>query len=123
MAYHPINLIIRFVLEIIALLSVGLWGWRQGEGWLRLALALGIPLVLTIVWGTFAVPNDPSRSGSAPVATHGIIRLVIECCFFGFAIWAMNNMNFNKMALIFTVVTLVHYIVSYERILWLVSRH
>ena len=63
MGSHPINLAIRFLLEITALITMGFWGWRQSEGWFRYILALIIPILAAVVWGTFAVPNDPSRSG------------------------------------------------------------
>ncbi|MGB5508782.1 MAG: YrdB family protein, partial [Robiginitalea sp.] len=69
MGSHPANLILRFLLEIIALISLGIWGWNQSESWFRFVLAIGIPGIIAVIWGTFAVPNDPSRSGSAPVTT------------------------------------------------------
>ena len=77
MGSHPANLILRLILEIIALISLEIWGWNQSEGWFRLFLAIGIPLFLVVVWGVFSVPNDPSRSGAAPVITAGFIRLII----------------------------------------------
>jgi hypothetical protein len=52
MGSHPINLAIRFLLELSALLAMGVWGWRQSEGWLRFVLALGIPIIVAVVWGT-----------------------------------------------------------------------
>jgi len=43
---HPANLGLRFLLELIALFSLGLWGWRTAEGPLRWVLVLGLPLVV-----------------------------------------------------------------------------
>ena len=122
MGSHPANLILRFLLEIIALISLGIWGWKQSESWFRLVLAIGIPIIAAIIWGIFAVPNDPSRSGAAPVVTAGFIRLIIEFGIFGFAIWSMNDMEWNKISLIFGFVVLVHYIISYDRVLWLLTK-
>ena len=51
MGSHPINLAIRFLLELSALLAMGVWGWRQSEGWFRFLLALGIPVIAAVVWG------------------------------------------------------------------------
>lgn len=121
MGSHPINLFLRFLLEIMALISLGVWGWKQTENSFRLLLAIGIPVLLAIIWGTFAVPNDPSRSGSAPVVTPGLIRLIIELGIFGFAIWSQYDMGWYRMSMIFGLVVLAHYIVSYDRILWLLS--
>ncbi len=122
MGSHPINLIIRFLLEISALLSVGLWGWKQSEGWHRFLLAIGTPIMLAVVWGVFAVPNDPSRSGTAPIPTPGIIRLAIELAFFAFATWSLNDMGFHKASLALGIIVVLHYMVSYDRIIWLLSK-
>lgn len=122
MGSHPINLAVRLLLEIVALLSVGMWGWKQNDGWLRFVLAFGIPILLAAIWGTFAVPDDPSRSGEAPIVTPGVIRLGIELCFFAFAAWAIYDMKFNKLSLVFGVVVAVHYLLSYDRITWLISQ-
>jgi len=121
MGSHPINLIIRFLLEIIALMSVGMWGWKQSEGWLRFVLAIGIPIILAAIWGTFAVPDDPSRSGTAPIVTPGFIRLVIELGFFALATWALYDMGSIKLSLALGIIVVLHYVVSYDRIIWLIS--
>jgi hypothetical protein len=122
MGSHPANLILRFLLEIIALISLGIWSWNQSESWFRLILAIGIPIIAAVIWGTFAVPNDPSRSGNAPIITAGFIRLMIEFGVFGFAIWSLHDIGWNKISLIFGIVVLVHYIFSYDRILWLLTK-
>jgi hypothetical protein len=122
MGSNPINLAIRFMLELSALLALGLWGWRQSEGWLRFLLALSIPIIAAIVWGTFAVPNDPSRSGAAPIAVPGILRLAIELAYFIFATWALNNLGFKGLSWAMGVIVALHYIISYDRILWLIKQ-
>ena len=121
MGSHPINLLIRFLLEIIALMSVGMWGWRQSDGWLRFVLAIGIPIILAVIWGTFAVPGDPSRSGAAPIVTPGVIRLAIELGFFALATWSLYDMGLIKLSLAFGTFVVLHYVASYDRIKWLIS--
>ncbi len=83
MGSHPLNLAVRFLLELAALLSMGVWGWRAGAGWLRFALAALIPIAAAVLWGVFAVPDDPSRSGTAPIAVPGLARLAREAAVFG----------------------------------------
>lgn len=122
MGSNPIHLMIRFLLELMVLVSVGLWGWKQSDGGLRYLLAIGIPLIFAVIWGTFSVPNDPSRSGSAPIVTPGIIRLAIELGFFAVATWALYDMGFSKVSLTYGIIVLLHYLVSYDRIVWLLSR-
>lgn len=122
MGSHPINLAIRFLLEIAALLAVGVWGWQLSDGWFKFVLALGIPIILAVIWGTFAVPNDPSRSGAAPVAVPGILRLGIELAIFAFAVWALYDMGYTSISWILGIIVAIHYITSYDRILWLVTQ-
>ena len=121
MGSHSINLIIRFLLEISALGSAGIWGWKQSEGWIRFVLAIGIPIILASIWGVFAVPNDPSRSGNAPIVTHGVIRFAIELAFFAFATWSLYDMGLIKVSLAFGIIVVLHYIISYDRVIWLLS--
>ena len=121
MGSHPINLFIRFLLEIAALIAVGIWGWRQSEGWFRLVLAIGIPLIFATLWGTFAVPNDPSRSGSAPVVTPGVIRLLLELVFFGCAVGALYQIGLYKVSMVMGILVVLHYAFSYDRVMWLLS--
>lgn len=104
------------------LLALGSWGWRQGEGWTRFVLALGVPLIAAAIWGTFAVANDPSRSGNAPVPVPGVLRLGIELAFFSVACWALYDLDAGALAWTLGIVTAAHYALSYDRILWLVSQ-
>jgi hypothetical protein len=122
MGSHPINLAVRFILELCALTSVGIWGWRQTDGWLKFVFVFGFPIILATIWGVFAVPNDPSRSGNAPIPTSGIVRLIIELGIFTIAIWSLYNMGSIKLSFVFGAVVLIHYILSYDRIAWLMSQ-
>ena len=122
MGMHPIHLAVRFLLEITALISVGMWGWKQSEGWLQYILAIGIPILIAVIWGTFAVPNDPSRSGKAPVVTPGAIRLTIELGVFAYATWSLYDMEYTTSSATMGVSVALHYIMSYDRILWLLSK-
>lgn len=122
MGSNPINLAVRFVLEIGALIALGRWGWNAADGFLRYVLALGIPALAAVLWGTFAVRNDPSRSGKAPVPVPGLLRLVLEFAFFGAATAALLASGSRQLGWIFGVVVIVHYLLSYDRILWLIRQ-
>jgi len=121
MAYHPVNLAVRFLLELAGLVAMAYWGARQADGVLRYVLAVGIPLVAAALWGTFAVPGDPSRSGKAPVPVPGIVRLALELAFFVFAVWALYDAGLVTSSIGTGVIVLIHYAVSYERIVWLLK--
>ena len=49
MGSHPINLAIRFLLELAALAALSLWGWRQSESWIRIVLAMGLPVIAAVL--------------------------------------------------------------------------
>lgn len=118
---NPLNLALRFILELVALYSVGRWAWQRHEPPLNYVLVLLAPLVFATIWGVFAVPNDPSRSGKAPIPTPGILRLLIELGLFGISVWAMHQFTEASYALIFAAIIIIHYLLSYDRIKWLID--
>ena len=122
MGSHPINLMIRFILELIALVSVGYWAWKSFDSPLQYILGIGLPILLTIIWGTFAVPDDPSRSGKAPIPVSGLVRLVLEITFFALAVWSLHDLQQNELSYILGGIVIIHYLFSYDRISWLLSR-
>ena len=122
MGSNPINLGVRFMLEMVALYAFGRWGWQQSDGWLRYVLVIGLPLLAMVLWGTFAVPADPSRSGNAPVPVAGIIRLMLELAFFAAATWCFYDAGLPTWGMVFGIVVLIHYAISYDRIVWLLKQ-
>lgn len=122
MGSHPLNLALRFLLEIAALVAIGYWGFSQHAGIWRFPLGIGLPVIAAATWGIFVVRDDPSRSGRAPVPVPGVLRLVLELSLFGFAAWALYDAGSTVLALILASLTIVHYALSYDRIAWLVRQ-
>lgn len=122
MGSHPLNLALRFLLEVAALVAIGYWGFSQHAGILRFIIGLGGPLLAAVLWGTFAVPDDPSRSGKAPVPVPGVLRLALELTLFGVAAWALYDAGSPVIALLLAVLTAVHYALSYDRVAWLIRQ-
>lgn len=120
MASNPINLAVRFLLEVAGLITMGVWGWNQGRGVLRFVLALGIPVIAAAIWGTFGVAND-RPSGRVPVPIPGMLRLGLELVFFGFAVWALYRSGAITLSWIFGVITVLHYLLSFDRVLRLLK--
>jgi len=118
---NSLNLGLRFILEMTALFAVAFWGWKQYEGWLGVLLAILFPLFIAIIWGVFAVPNDPSRSGKTLVATPGWIRLILELSIFSFGVWAFYDLGYFAVAYIFLCLVIAHYLFSIDRIKWLLK--
>lgn len=123
MGSHPVNLTLRFLLEMAALITIGYWGWQQSNNLLlQIGLALGFPLIAAILWGTFAVPDDPSRSGKAPVPVPGWLRLILELALFAVATWALFAVDAAVLGWIVGIVTAIHYALSYDRLRWLLRQ-
>jgi hypothetical protein len=122
MGSHPLNLALRFLLEIAALVAIGYWGFSQHTGIWRVLLGIGLSVIAAVGWATFAVPDDPSRSGRAPVPIPGVLRLVLELSLFGLAAWVLYAAGNPLLALILGSITIVHYALSYDRIAWLIRQ-
>ena len=119
MENHPINLVLRFFLELAGLVALGWWGWTQHAGFSRWAWTILLPVGAAILWGVFRVPNDP---GKAPVAVPGWVRLLLEAAYFGSATACLYAAGARTWALVFGGVTLLHYVISYRRILWMLKQ-
>jgi uncharacterized membrane protein HdeD (DUF308 family) len=121
MSQNPINLALRFLLELAALAALAYWGWTQHTGALRFLLAFGLPVLAAVIWATFSVPGDRSRSGKAPVPVHGVVRLLLEALLFGSAVWCLQDAGAVTFAWLLGIVLVVHYAISYDRIAWLLK--
>ncbi|MCB9143385.1 MAG: YrdB family protein [Anaerolineales bacterium] len=122
MGQNPLNLAFRFLLEILALLAVGYWGWVEHTGLLRILLAVGLPVLAAVLWATFRVPGDASASGRAPVAVPGWLRLLLELGLFAAATWGLFGAGATTAATILGLAVVVHYAISYDRVLWLLRQ-
>lgn len=119
---HPANLALRFVLELTALGALGCWGWSlSSSGWRWLA-AIAAILIPALIWGTFAVPNDPSRGGQGLVQVPGVVRLTLELLLFAAGAYALRALGRPQLAIGFAVLVVVQYAWSYERLLWLLRQ-
>lgn len=116
--FHPVNLGFRLILELAALVSIGLGAVTLTEGLLRWGLAIGLPLVAAVIWGVFNVPGDRSRSGEAPVPVPGVVRLLIELAVFGAGVVLLLRVT-STAAVILGVAVAAHYLLSMDRIRWL----
>ncbi|MHA4809821.1 YrdB family protein [Flavitalea flava] len=116
---NPINLAVRFLLEIIMLIVLGYWGWHLNESWVHYILAVGLPLSAAALWGIFRIADDPRP---APVEIPGMLRLLLEWILFGFAVWALHDLGHTLLSWIMAVILVLHYIVSYDRT-WVMLRN
>ena len=82
-ALKSLNLALRFILEVLALVALGYWGFNAGRGTaIRWILALGIPIVAVVLWALFV---SPQATLEVPVA----VRIAIELAILGAAALAL----------------------------------
>lgn len=122
MSSNPINLALRFILEITALFALGYWGWTQHEGPWRFVWSIGLVILAAVIWGTFAVPDDPSRSGKAPIPVPGVLRLLIEFALFAAGTWAFFAAGQPLWGWMLGGLTIIHYALSYDRVIWMLKQ-
>jgi hypothetical protein len=116
------NLTLRFLLELAALLGLGIAGWGLSEGWWRWLLALALPLIAAALWGTFAVANDPSRSGRAPVPVPGTVRLVLELVILFGGAACFYAAGYKTTAIVVALLIALSYAFSRDRLQWLLKQ-
>lgn len=118
---RPWNLAIRLGLEIGALTGLGVGAWSQADGTARWIAVAAAPLAGAVLWGTFNVLNDPSRSGRAPVEVAGWVRLIVELLVLGTGWAAYGLAGHPTLGAGFAAVTVFHYAVAHARVRWLLT--
>ena len=111
---------LRFGLEVASLIALGKWGRHAaGSGILSWMAAVAAPCIAAALWTTFAVPNDPSRSGRAPVAVPGWARLALEGLVFGGGAWALAALQSWTWCALDVLGLIVHHAFTTARLSWL----
>jgi hypothetical protein len=79
----PLNLAVRFLMELGALAGFAYWGWQTGASVASQILLAGVtPLLAALIWGRFIAPKAPHR-------LEDPLRVGIEIVFFGAATAAL----------------------------------
>lgn len=113
MSENPLNLALRFALELAALAALGYWGWATHSGAARFVWTIAVVVGAAAVWGVFRVPGD---GGPPVVAVPGWVRLMIEAVFFTGATVALFSAGQVTLGVVFAVIVVVHYAISYDRV-------
>jgi len=65
-AYRSINLLLAFLLELIALAALCFWGFHIGSSTLvHIVFGIGLPVIAAILWGLFAAGGGPKYTTPA----------------------------------------------------------
>jgi hypothetical protein len=119
MSNNPLNLAVRFILELVILFALGYWAFKTQPGYWKYILMILLPLASAGVWGIFRVPAD---QGKGLVAIPGMLRLVLGIILFTVAWYYLKNSGRPQWALWLVLVSSVHYLLSYNRI-WVLLRN
>ena len=112
------NFMLRFILELCALAALAMWGWLT----YGMIAAIAAPVAAAALWGVFAVPEDPSRSGKTVVPVPGWLRLILELAILYGASWALYSVDQLGLAAALTTCVTFHYLISMNRLAWLVRQ-
>ncbi len=115
------NLALRFGLELAALTGLASAAWKLGSGPTRWIGVVIVPVTAAIIWAMFNVLEDPSRSGAAPVEVNGWVRLILELAILGGGAAAVAFAARPELGIGLGLTILAHYLVSLDRIEWLVQ--
>lgn len=119
---RPWNLALRFGLELAALSGLGLAAWSRTGGVARGIAVVAAPVAAATLWGTFNVPGDPSRSGRAPVAVSGRVRLGVEMLVLAGGGVGFVVAGHPLVGAGFAALTVLHYAEGRARVRWLLGR-
>lgn len=98
---------VRFLLEIVALVVVGYWGYTLGgTRAVKLGVGIGLPLVIAAVWGLFGSPAAPYRLGQP-------WRLGLEVLILGGAAVSLYLLDRPLLAAGFALVAAVNTVLLY----------
>jgi hypothetical protein len=120
MSQHPLNLGVRFLLELAALVAYGMLGWHLGSSLLlKVVLALVFVVLAALLWGLPAVAGDRGRSDKGPLMVPGWVRLIVETGVLAGAVWSFYAAGAGMVGFWFGVVAVVQCLTAYDRIFWL----
>ena len=96
-----LNLALKFVLELCAVVSLAVCGAHTGPAWLRVTLGIGAPLLMILVWGRWCAPRAPSR-------LRPRLRVPLEMAVFAASAAALAAAGHPTLALVMAAVTAIN---------------
>ena len=96
------NLLVRFLLELLALGALCYWGFTSVENIVaRVILGVGAPLLAAVVWGLFVAPK-------AAIPLNMPLRLVPEILVFGSAVLALFDTGHPVLGISLLIIATVN---------------
>ena len=102
------NDIIRFLLELFAIVSLGIWGFIAWPLPWNIVVGIGAPALAILLWALF-------RSPKAVLHVDPFVKAIVEIVVMGSAAFAWWNLGQPIVALIFAVVATVSGVINGRR--------
>lgn len=99
-----LNLLLRLLLELCVLLSIGYWGFQLKRTWIiKFAAGLGLPIIVMAFWTVFIAP-DSTYELSQPV------RTIMELVVFALGAYALYASRHPVLAKVFSFTVFINMI-------------
>lgn len=99
-----VNLLLRLLLELCVLFSIGYWGFHLKGTWLKkFSLGVGLPIIIMTIWALFIAPNS-SYEISFP------LRIFMEICVFALGAFALYASGHQSLAKVFSITVCINMI-------------
>jgi Protein of unknown function (DUF2568) len=101
-----VNAGLAFLLELAALVALAYWGFTLDAGTVaRVALGLGAPAAMVVVWGRWLAPRSPRRPAMPWLV---VAKLVV----FALAAAALAAAGLGVLALVFAALAVLHLVLA-----------
>lgn len=103
-----VNDVIRFVLELFAIVSLGIWGFVAWPLPWNIVVGIGAPVLAILLWALF-------RSPKAVLHVDAFVKALVEIVVMGCAAFAWWSLGQPIVALVFAVVATVSGVINGRR--------
>ena len=104
---RALNLAFRFILEMVALVALLIWGFSLSDQLIvQLLLGLGTPALAMTIWGTFVSPKAPRRLDDP-------VRVGLELVVFGAGALAFVGAGFLIPGVLLAVAAVINLVLMF----------
>lgn len=102
-----LNILGRFILEVIAVVAIGYWGYQIKAGlFLKLVVGLGASFLVIYIWGIYGAPKSPN-------VLEGGYKLALEIALFTIGAVALFFSKSKNLAALFTLAAVINTLLLY----------
>jgi hypothetical protein len=120
MHLRPVDLALRGILELAAVVGLLLGGMASVAGVVGILLGIVGVVVAGAAWATFRVPGDP---GPSPRPVRGAARLALELVLLVLGAIGWLLAGWLLAGLLLGALVVGHYLMTADRVRWLLEQH